>query len=150
MVGGVLYDRGMTAYWADVADVLKYTTKTVVIGDVERAEAEIEDVVGVLADPALRPGVVISPRDLHFLKKAVAYQAGWSVSQPDAYERSEVASISQDGASATFTDGSLTLAPFARRALRRLSWRGTRSVVINSAALVVEPDDEDLHWTPLS
>lgn len=137
----------MPSTFASIADVLKYTGKTVSQGVLDQAEAQIEDVVGVIADPLLRPGVVLKARDAYFLKKAVAYQAGWISVQPDAYERSEVGSLSQDGTSVSFLPGSITLAPFARIAIRRLSWRGTRSLSIGTKDAVLPGySDDSLPW----
>ena len=142
----------MTTFWAQPADVVTFTGRTVTEAQLGQAEAQLELVVGVLANPAERPGVEIKPRDLAYLKRAVSYQAAWLAVQPDAYDRSDIASISQDGTSATFTEKGLILAPFARRAIRRLSWLGSRSITAIPTAerILSEYVDDDLPWTNLA
>lgn len=94
------------------------------------------------------PGVVptLKARDRELLRRAVAYQAAWHSEQSDAFTRSEVNAISQDGESITPDANTFTLAPWARRALRRLSWRGTRSVRVrgqNERRSGSSPYDDD-------
>ena len=48
--------------------------------------------------------------------------------QPDMFTRSAVTSYGDNGQSLTFAPSGQTLAPLARRALARLSWKGTTSV----------------------
>jgi len=69
--------------------------------------------------------------DQRSLKLAVAFQAAWFTSHPEALGSMDVASISQLDQSITPRDAeALTLAPLARRMLKRLSWRGIRAVPI--------------------
>jgi hypothetical protein len=71
-------------------------------------------------------------RDLYYLKLATAYQTVWMMAQPDMFTRSDLGNpIQQDkGLSVSFMPGGTTLAPLAKRALRRLSWKGSRSQMI--------------------
>lgn len=70
----------------------------------------------------------ITRRDLYWLRQAVAFQAAWLADTPDYLERNDVDSASQDGQSAAFKPDALVVAPLVKRALKRLSWRGTRSI----------------------
>lgn len=67
-------------------------------------------------------------RDLYWLRQAVAFQAAWLADTPDYLERNDVESASQDGQSVTLKQDALVLAPLARRAIKKLSWRGSRSI----------------------
>lgn len=132
------------------AEVLSLTGKTVTDADIAVARASIETIFGII-EATDRPE--ITNRDLFYLKRIVAYQTPWLKDQPDAFTRSEVKTLTQDGSSVTFTDSGLVLAPFARRAARKLSWRGTRStdlVAATRAALSANDEIEDkLPWRPM-
>lgn len=122
--------------WATVADVTTATGATVTDAQLAQAQSVIELRVGrTLASTTANDGVTSKLRAsaLHWLKMAVAYQVTWMVAQPDLFTRSDVEGINQDGVSATFrgADG-LTLAPLAKRALKKLKWRGPRSVQVES------------------
>jgi hypothetical protein len=68
-------------------------------------------------------------RDLKTLARAVAFQAIWLPSQPDLLSRVGAQGVSQDGLTAQFRSAAdQLLAPLAQRALKNLSWMGTRSV----------------------
>jgi hypothetical protein len=109
--------------WASVSDVTEITGATVDAETLAQAQGVIELLVGRTADATWIPA-----RDLRWLRRAVAYQAAWMPSQPDLFTRTEVASSSQDGASQVYRPDSHLLAPLARRALKKLTWRGNRSV----------------------
>lgn len=139
------------ATWATIADVAALTGKTVTQAVLNQAESIVETLTGAVAEFAAD---LVSARDQHFLKKAVAYEAAWLADQPDAFTRSDVSSASQDGQAATFKPDALVLAPMARKAILRLSWRGTRTIRptrpgINDARSVDEVDDS-LNWQPLT
>jgi hypothetical protein len=112
--------------WATISDTLSYTKITVDQGDVDSAQAVVElfaDVTEASSDAGL-----ISPKNLRLLKMAVAYQAAWATNQPDLYTRSDVGLMTQDGISFTSPHAnSAILAPMAKRAIDRLSWRRNRS-----------------------
>lgn len=68
-------------------------------------------------------------RDLHLLKLAVSYQAKWMSDQIDVLNRTDVESVNQDGMSFknAHSDAQI-LAPLAKRALDKLSWRKARTI----------------------
>ncbi|MFD5089326.1 hypothetical protein ACFWMR_01900 [Amycolatopsis thailandensis] len=140
----------MVDTWATVADVLKFTGKTVGEDKVTMAQANIDLVAGRLPADAER----IGDRDQHWLKLAVAYQAAWLTAQPDVFERLDVRSTGQSSASGE--EGWLQLAPFAKWALKRVSWLGSRSLRVKApyegsdAQRVVYGDDNDPGtWVPI-
>jgi len=112
--------------WATTAEVLAATGRNVDAITRNLAAQSIEMSTGLI-EAVER--VDISDRDRYWLKLAVSYQAAWLLAQPDYLERNAVASASQDGQSATAGNADwLTLSPQARKCLKRLSWRGLRSV----------------------
>ena len=140
--------------WATINDVRVIAGVTVT--DEQRAIATgiVETLVGVFVGVA-RPD--ITDRDLEWLKRAVAYQAAWMVNHPDLFDREDVTSASQDGESVAFRNvDAHILAPLARKAIRRLSWRGIRALApgggtpppvvtdVNSEAF-----DDRLPWRPM-
>lgn len=138
--------------WATITDVAALTRVTVDETTRLQAVASIEVLVGLIEAV---PRVDISDRDLYFLKQAVCFQAAWIDAQPDFLERNDVSSASQTGQSAT--GGSrewLVLSPLARKAIKRLSWRGPRDLAVLSPGKVgstTDPDvlDDRLPWRPL-
>jgi hypothetical protein len=112
--------------WATISDVDDLTSKTVTDPDIVKAQAVIEIHV---SRTELVPSDTIGTRDLHWLKLAVAYQTVWMLANPDIYERTEQTTLLQDGVEARdMPPDALTIAPLARRAIRRLSWKKSRSV----------------------
>lgn len=148
-----------TAPWAEAADVATVTGKTVTADDVKLAISAIELVTGLINEVE-RPD--ITRRDLYWLRQAVCFQAAWVADTPDYLERNDVAAASADGQSATGQHGDwLVLAPLARRALKRLSWRGTRTIrpvpvdergrirVPSEYVPLEQHDDITVPWRPL-
>ena len=94
-------------------------------------------------------------RDLYWLRLACAYQAAWLNAQPDYLTRNNVQQVSQDGQSVTGGADWLTLAPLARKAVRKLSWRSPRMVGRPDLALKTDRDplssasDAFHNWRPL-
>jgi hypothetical protein len=112
--------------WATLADVTAVTGKTVDAPTLALAISSIELVTGLIAEVER---VDMTRRDAYWLRQAVAFQAAWIADTPDYLERNAVASASADGQSATGEHADwLVIAPLARRALKRLSWRGTRTI----------------------
>lgn len=140
------------AEWATVQNVADVTGKTVTPLDRTMAVNAIELHTGLIEEVE-RTG--LSDRDRYWLKLAVCYQAAWLLSQPDYLERNAVSSVSQDGQSATGGNPEwLKLAPMARTAIKRLSWRGTRTRTTqegNRSVVNVNSDEyeETLDWTPV-
>lgn len=112
--------------WASESDVSDITGIEVDSGTLARAQATIEVIVGRVESELSTANMRTS--DQAWLKKAVAYQAAWMSDQPDLFTRSETKRVSQDGASVEWSPNGQTLAPFAKKALRRLGWKGTRSI----------------------
>ena len=117
----------VAARWATVADVQSLTGKVVTDQQRNEAAATIELHIGLIESVERTD---ISERDRYFLKQATCYQAAWLVAQPDLYERNDVGQAAQDGESASFRPDAHTLAPLARKAIKRLSWRGPRTLIV--------------------
>lgn len=127
-------------------EVLKLTGATVDAEAIEAATTIIELYVG--RDPEVWPK--LRERDQRHLKLAVIYQAGWLAHHPEAYSMMDVESFSQLDQSASPRDSAaLTLAPLAKRALKRLSWKGIRSVPITTAFQRKRSDDHEGYWSAL-
>lgn len=141
-----------TTPWATVGDVATLTGKTVSEGQLAQAVASLEVHIGLI-EAVERPD--ISERDRYWLKLATCYQAAWLEAQPDAFERNDVASAGQDGESATYRPDAHTLGPLARKAIKRLSWRGPRTLITPRANVrgrvdtTSEEFDDSLAWRPL-
>lgn len=95
---------------------------------------QAQGVIDLYAGATMADAAQIKGRDTRLLEQAVAYQAAWLAFQADAFTRTDVTAVNQDGVSATFAgEDALTLGPLARRCLARLSWRKSRSVSIRAA-----------------
>lgn len=110
--------------WASVADVSVITGVDVDPATLTSAQNVIEVLVGRSPDA----NSLMRASDLTALKRAVAYEAAWLKGKPDLLTQADVNSYSQDGAQADLKPDAQILAPMARRSLKRLSWRGNRSV----------------------
>ncbi len=111
--------------WATTSDVTTLTGATVTSGDVTLAQTVVEAFVNRSEDAAAS----FTPRDVETLKKAVAFQAAWLTGQPGYLTRMGATSVQQDGLSTTLTNpADMTLAPLAQRAIKNLSWMGTRTL----------------------
>lgn len=138
--------------WATVEEITTATGKTVDALTRTLAAGSIESTTGLI-ESVVRAD--ISSRDLYWLKMAVCYQAAWLLAQPDYLERNDVASASQDGQSAVGNPDWLVLSPLARRALKKLSWRGVRTVSTEDRARVIanvnddDWEDANLDWQPV-
>lgn len=130
------------AKWAETTDIASLVGVTVTEATRNLAAQSIEMHTGLI-EAVARPAV--SGRDLYWLKLAVCYQAAWITAQPDYLERLAVSSASQDGQSATAANPEwLTLAPLARKAIKRLSWRGTRTrAAQGERPRIVNVNDDD-------
>ncbi|MFB7111731.1 hypothetical protein [Streptomyces sp. NPDC056291] len=146
--------------WATTADVLDITGVTVTEAQLTRAQHVIDMVSGRTYDIHDLLVAENRRRDLYWLKLAVAYQAAWMIAQPDMFTRMNVTRVDQDMSEAEMGASALVLAPLARRALNRLSWRGTRSLqvqrprtdgprVLPAGSPVRDEDWEEPLWRPL-
>jgi hypothetical protein len=112
--------------WATVQDVDDLTGVTVTSEQLAYAQAIIEIHVSRTEDV---PADTISVRDLRWLKRAVAYEAAWIPANPDLFTRIDHVTLLQDGVEVRdLPADALTLAPLAKKAVRRLSWVQSRSI----------------------
>jgi len=117
--------------WATVADVLTLTGKTVAQLDIAAAS----DIIDIYANRTEAASSSMGNRDLHWLNRATIWQAVFYADQPGLTTRQIVATHKQDGvevdhAGRAFTprEYPVVLAPLAARALRNLSWKGSRTL----------------------
>jgi len=116
--------------WATTAEVDDLTAETVTEGQLTQAQA----VMDLHSGRTVHSAAEIGDRDLHYLKLATAYQAAWMKHQPDMYSRMDLTEVPSDaGASAGLNESGMTLGPLARRALRQLSWKRSRSLAVGPA-----------------
>ena len=122
--------------WATSSDVTSLTGQTVTEAVVNQANAVIEvhsgrvySLSGV-SDPN---GVTnTGARDIEWMRRACAYQAAWMAAQPDMFTRLDLNAVNQEGRAVGLKDYTLVLAPLAKRALDRVSWRKSRSLHVRS------------------
>lgn len=135
--------------WATIASVQTATGRVVTQPTIDLAASVIEAKTGLIQAVERTD---ISDRDRYWLGQAVAFQAVWLLAQPDYLERNAVSSAAQDGQSATAANADwLTLAPMARTCLKRLSWRGVRTIASTGSRRVVanvnsDEYEETLDW----
>lgn len=108
-----------------ITRVTRVAGVTVTLADIAVAVGTIEALTGLIEGV---PRTDISARDIYWLGQAVAFQSVWLKSSPDWNVRDNDSVTSQDGATVTHGPDALTLAPIARKCLRRLSWRGVRAM----------------------
>lgn len=139
--------------WATIANVADVTGETVTDAEITRATYALETVIGLIESVTRAD---LTDRDAHFLMLAVAYQTAWMRENPDVFTREDAAAVTQDGASASYRNPDAhTIAPLARKAIRRLSWRGLRAVIPGGptpprSSLVRDPlsdaSDDQMTW----
>lgn len=131
------------ALLANVEDVQNLTGISVKTDAIKQASAVIEMFVGRPLDTDR-----LGTADQGFLKSAVIYQAAWMDSHPEVFSTMNVASINQPDLGVRFRDDpdAHLIAPLARVALRRVSWRRSRSV---SARSVFANRDNTEKWVPM-
>jgi hypothetical protein len=139
------------AAWAQQSDVLSITGAAVDEDTVLMAQAAIE----TATQREYQIGR-IKPRDLRWLRKAVAYQAAWIPDNIDLFTRAHHTLLQQDGLVHQQDNRADTyLAPLAQRAIRNLSWKRSRSIRVRTpftdGDVTVNPltDDSILRWEPL-
>lgn len=145
------------AVFAEIAEITTLTGVTVDATTRALAAQAVEIATGLI-EGTLEDRVDISDRDRYWLKLACSYQAAWLEAQPDYLTRNDVATVSQDGQSATGgAHDWLTLSPLARKATKRLSWRGTRPLATGAlsrterlALALRESGDAKHEWRPIS
>ena len=111
--------------WASEQDLLSYLG--VSLQDARFLTLANTD-ISVYANRTQAASASISNRDLLALKLATCYQAAWLPAQPDALTRVNIDSSTVDGESVRFSsEAQQNLAPGAIRALKNLSWKGSRT-----------------------
>lgn len=144
--------------WATTTDVLNMTGETVTEAEVTQAQYLVE----LFADVTEDSDSFIATKNLRLLKQAVAYQTAWMVQHPDVFSVIDVTSATQDGMSWLIGNpGSAVMAPLARMAIARLSWKRNRSIYIrpmggrqnyipnNLNTTNSDLDDRRTDWQPL-
>jgi hypothetical protein len=129
---------------ADLAIIGGRNGQTVDVNDRREALGVIESHTGALEGDAY---TTLRARDRVWLGRMLAYQWSWMLDQPDFHERKDT--TSEDGA--TGVPSWLTLAPMARVTMKRLSWKGTRSVNLTARrpTVLLENGDPLTGWRPL-
>lgn len=147
--------------WATVGDVASLTGVSVDTTTLSQANAVIElhsgriySLSGV-SDPN---GVTnTGARDIEWMRRACAYQAAWMAAQFDMFTRLDLNAVNQEGRAVGLKDYTLVLAPLAKRALDRVSWRKSRSLHVRSpfedglgagvlGGPIVDYDDDSGGW----
>lgn len=131
------------ALLANVEEVQNLTGVTVKTDQIRQAQGIIDLVSGRSLDDVTR----LSSRDQAYLKSAVIYQAAWMDSHPEVVSTMDVSSISQPDLNVRFRDDreAHLLAPLAQVALRRVSWRRSKSVSARS----VFANQQTERWVPM-
>jgi hypothetical protein len=146
--------------WATIGETLDLTGIVVGNDNLTAAQGLIELFADTTEDASDAGN--ISSKNLRLLKLAVAYQAAWLTNHPDAYVTIDVSNAQQDGLGYTLAHANSTIiAPLAKRAIDRLSWKRNRNIVIRRRRnFYNEPrtngyssaarDDNRSDWRPLS
>lgn len=115
------------ASWASIAETTAYTGITVSQNNLDVAQSMIE----LFADVVYGQTADISTKNARLLKMAVAYQAAWLTAHPDLFTHVDINTMNQDGIFYTQrNENSYVLAPMARRAINRLSWKRNRNIKV--------------------
>lgn len=141
--------------WGTAALTKTLTGRSVTSDELEQAQAIVEIITGVTEDASDQS--LISGRNLRLVTRAVCYQAAWMQAHPDLFTQADVASWSQDGASAQpANELAALLAPLARICLRRTSWAQAPLRILTRTGRGVDRGnrdsavrDDQFEWTPL-
>lgn len=140
--------------WCTAAEAGLITNKVMTEDNVVASQQIVETVTN--RTPAASAN--IGKRDLIWLKRAVAYQAAWMLTQPDLFGRSAVQGVDQDGMRAMFSSkAAVYLAPLAIRAIKNLTWIKTKSLRVKTPFIDASLDgatnpliDDSLWvWSPM-
>lgn len=136
------------------ADVLATTGATVTTAQVAQADA----VVSIYVNRQSTASASMSARDLATIRSAIAWQTPWQAAQSDMTTRSQYDSLSQDGLSVSSSaEWAKILSPIAARALKNLSWKGSRTLRTPNVSVptgigadfLLETSDRRSDWKPL-
>jgi hypothetical protein len=118
--------------WASTDQVASVTGRTVTAEQLAQADSVITIYCNRTPDASASIGV----RDLYWLRMATCWQAAWQTQQSGYDSRNNAASIGQDGLSIQrVTEHSATLAPLAARALKNVSWIGSRTLRVPNVSV---------------
>lgn len=141
--------------WATVQDVLTYSGVSVTDAQLAIAAGTVDIAAARTYDDVSRVG----SRDRYWLKLAVCYQAAWFTAQYDAFTRMDIDALGQTRSMTHFGPNAMILAPFAKKALKRVSWLKSRSLHVQSpftdgmgtlGADPQSPGSDGLYpWTPI-
>ena len=140
--------------WASADDVLSYLGVT--LPD-QKFLTQANTDISVYVNRSEAASASISNRDLLSLKLATCYQAAWLPGQADKLTRTSVQSSTVDGETVRFKSQSQQdLAPLALRALKNLSWKGSKTLVLRDSRMPLgrassldflsESSDESSAW----
>jgi len=136
------------------ADVLATTGETATTAQVAAADS----VVSIYVNRQSSASASMSARDLGWIRTAIAWQTPWQAGQAGFTTRSQFDSVSQDGLSVqSSAEWAKMLAPMAARALKNLSWKGSRTQRTPNVSVptglgvdfVLEASDQRSEWEPL-
>jgi hypothetical protein len=143
------------AVWIDAAGVHDITGRTPTDESLTLAQSIVEDIAQFDGD--FTTDGVVSSKNQTRLRKAVAYEAVWLDSHPDALDAMDVEGTSADGVSGTYKGPHAAyLSPLAWMNLKRVTWlKGPIRIGSRSRALLDDGDRDDavrddaFRWTPM-
>lgn len=113
--------------WATTQDVTDIAGVTVTTAQLAQAQGTVEIHANRISGTAF--DATVSVRDLAWLKRSVCWQAAWLTEQVDFATRSSYDQLSQDSTQhTTRAPSDIVLAPLAARALKNVTWKGSRTV----------------------
>lgn len=124
-----------TDHWGTIDDTQERTgLDDVTDEELSRASAVVELVTGAIyaftaKDQSGNTNSLLNGRDTYWINAATAYLVPFMRDHVDFLTRMQASAFSQDGQSVSLGKDSLVLPPLTQRALRRLSWRGTRTML---------------------
>lgn len=140
--------------WATVSDVLSVTGHSAT----EPQLAEADSVITIYCNRTPDASGGMTKRDLYWLRSATCWQTVWQAAQAGYEQLGSAQAVSQDGLQIQReTEHSVTLAPLAARALKNLSWVGSRTLRtpniriplgVNVVDYALESSDEGSDWLP--
>jgi len=115
------------ATWASIPETATYTGITVSQTQLDIAQFMVE----LFADVVYEQTGNLSVKNARLLKMAVAYQAAWVTDHPDLFTHVDITTMNQDGIFyVQRNENAYVLAPMAKRAISRLSWKRNRSIKV--------------------
>lgn len=138
----------MVAWGVTTQDVLDATGERVSDAVITMAASDVD----IYTNRTEAASAVMVARDIHWIRQAVIRQAAWLPYQPGIAGRVSTTRVVQDGVTTEVggTQGTARphandLAPLAARAIKNLSWKGSRSVPMKNTS----PHHNCNVWDPL-